>query len=170
MDVPVTPISMTVQTCEYLVMDGSGQVVSGRSLWPPTPFFPIEGLEGCRHLSRCVDASLQSPGVSVRTISWMTTCPPVIVMSADVSVAQVSKPRPPASVAVPTYLPSKALGAAGPCADEVAAGTASALRITKVLGKPRNLIAASPGWRARAALEITARNFKILTGQRFNIL
>ena len=63
------------------------------------------------------------------------------------------------SVAVPIYLPSKAVGGAGPWADEVAADTASPLRITKVLGKPRNLIYCSSGAPV-AALDFTARNFK----------
>src|SRR5271169_2314046 len=76
-------------------------------------------------------------------ISWMITCPPVIVMRTDVSVAHESLVRPTVLAAVPTYLPSKA-GAAGPCADEVAAGTATALRTTKALRKPRTLICRPP--------------------------
>jgi hypothetical protein len=48
---------------------------------------------------------------------------------------------PPVAVAVPTYLPSNAVVAGvGVCA---AAGTASVLRITKMLRKPRDLIVVS---------------------------
>jgi hypothetical protein len=93
-------------------------------------------------------------------IAWIITFPPVILISIDLITLQFM--RSYVSVAVPTYLPSKAVGAAGPCADEVAAGTASPLRIPKALGKPRNLIAVPRSWRARAAFDInpTARNFK----------
>ena len=89
------------------------------------------------------------------------SCSPVIVISTDVIVGQPHTwERSCVSVAVPTYLPSKAIGAAGPCADEVAAGTASALRITKARSKPRNLIAVPPGSCVNAGFDTTARTFK----------
>ena len=46
--------------------------------------------------------------------AWINTCPPAIVISIELVVRQSAGSLPASSVAVPTYLPSKTVVAAGP--------------------------------------------------------
>ena len=79
-------------------------------------------------------------GSTPARIAWITTCPPVIVISIELMAQQVTVALPRAIVAVPTYLPSKAVVVgAGACA---ATGVANvhAVIVKSILARPNMLL------------------------------
>src|ERR1700751_431245 len=76
----------------------------------------------------------------VDRIAWITTCPPVIVIFIELMAQQVVVALPRPIVAVPTYLPSKAVViGAGACA-ATGAASADAPIVKSIRARPNMLL------------------------------
>ena len=97
---------------------------------------------GRRYFSGCIYAALESGPASSAPDFVDNHLPPVIVIVTDAIVRQLTSAREAVCVAVPAYLPSKAVDSDCTCPDEVGAGGTGvhALRTTKTLREPRNPI------------------------------